>query len=234
MSQKNTYKKPFYKNILKTQKKLTNSSKVFNFKKRKWSRFNFFEKKKLKFFKRYKFRDQQKLYFSRFMGRGNSFKKQFKSYLIKLKILKVLYGLNKKSKAKNLILKKNNRRSLLPFLEQKLDIVLLKAKFSYTLKQAKQLILHKHILINGKPSNRNANMILKHGDILSVAKNKKSRNIIINNILKSSFWPIPPKNLKINYKTLTIVNLTNKDTIENYFVPFNLNFDLINNYIKYK
>ena len=99
---KKNYRKPFYKSLLNSRTNILNNSKIFYLKKKKWEKFKFFAKKRLKFFKRYRFRDQKKLLVNRFAHRGNSFKKDFKFYLTKLKIIQLKYGSIKKKNSKKL------------------------------------------------------------------------------------------------------------------------------------
>lgn len=237
---KTHYKKPFYKTLIKTRKNVLTDPKIFGFKKKKWADFQFFAKKKIKFFKRYRLYDQSKLTFTRFAGRGNSFKKHFQQYLFKSKVVKILYGINKKKNLKKLLLKPKFRvkktlgnTNTVMLLERRLDNVVYKSKFSSTIKHAQQMILHGHIELNGKKIKSN-NCFLKHGDVVSVKKCQKSRDIVRSCVFKNNFWPIPPKYLKINFRTLTVVNTAKEDAKETIFLPFNANLNFVKNKLKFK
>lgn len=103
----------------------------------------------------------------------------------------------------------------LKFFETRLDTTLYRAKFSPSIRNAQQLILHNKVLVNNKPI-KIKSYLLKTGDLITI--NFKYRNLIKINIQKSEIWTIPPKHLIINYKTLQIVF----GTFEN--INFSLNF----------
>ena len=70
--------KPFYKQFLRLRQNVQDRTKLFTFKKQKWQRFNQSLKNQLKFYKRFKVRDQFQLSVSKFASRGNSFQKKFR------------------------------------------------------------------------------------------------------------------------------------------------------------
>jgi small subunit ribosomal protein S4 len=89
------------------------------------------------------------------------------------KRLNLLYGGLAKKLVKVLIkktLRKNSRRVnsiFLKLFESRLDVVLYRAKFSQSIKTARQLILHGKIFVNGKLI-RIKSYKLKTGDLISV------------------------------------------------------------------
>lgn len=238
---KKSYRKPFYKDLLISRKNVLNSTKIFYLKKKKWEKFIFFSKRKFKFFKRFRFYDQLKLNINKFSSSGNAFKKYFKNFLIKLKQLKILYGGFKKKKIKSLFLKVrrssqnncNTSLKILTKLEHRLDTILNRAKFCSTPKEAKQLISHGHVLVNGKKI-ISYHCFLKKGDIVEISKNKNSIKLVRQNLMKNVFWPLPPSYLKINYKTLTIINLNNFFKNTNFFLPSNLDINFLNNQMRFR
>lgn len=243
MIKKKTYRKPNYKEQLLSRKNVWNNTKFFFLKKKKWERFKFFSRRNLKFFKRYRFYDQSKLKINKFSSFGNKFKKQFKNFLIKLKVLKILYGESRKNKIKSFFIntsKTNFNKSQkyltinpITVLEKRLDWLLTRAKFSVTPKQAKQMIYHGHVLINNKkPSSHR--YFLNYGDIIQIKRTTKSRDLVKQNIMKSSFWPIPPSYIKINYKTLTIVAIKNRIQTNEIPSTFSIGGDFIKNKIRFK
>ena len=254
INRKRTHKQPFYKKLLRSRKPvLLGPRKIFNFRKKKWEIFlKFVVKRRLRWRRRYRRVDQSLLRVSKFASRGNSFKKQFRKYLMRVKTLNLFYGGFKKKSFKKLILEtKNSNPNLsklknkkkiylnqnlkgLLKLEQRLDVVLYRSKFSESMKQARQLIAHGHVMVNNTKI-RSHSILLKYGDTISITSNQKARNIIKHNIMKSSFWPIPPKFLKINYKTLNIINLSNELNKEHLaFLPFSLNINFLVNNAKFK
>ena len=171
--------------------------------------------RQLKFFRRYKIKDQFSIISIKFASRGNSYQKKFRNNLRDRKIFNLFYGGLKKQYLKthiNRIKKKvhrklkfqNYKENKLKFFESRLDTVLYRAKFSFSIKSARQLILHGHIKVNGE-SVKSSSYLLKKNDIIEVAPNIKSRALIRNNIDLSNFWPIPPSYLQINYNTFQII-----------------------------
>lgn len=243
MIQKKRYK-PFYKQFLRLRKNIQDRPKLFKFKKQKWVKFQQYSKNQLKFYKRFKIKDQFQLSVSKFASRGNSFQKKFRNNLYERKAFSLFYGKLKKKYLKKYILEsvksKNTssnfmdfRYKTLKFFESRLDTVLYRSNFSLSIKGASQLILHGHVLVNGVPV-RTKSYILKTNDLIEIAYNTKSRDLIKKNLDRSNFWPIPPKHLLINYKTLQILfvyrNTSNLMPVFNHY----LNIDsIITNIKKY-
>jgi len=239
---KKSHKKPFYKELLTIQYNLLNKLTLLKLKKKKWKRFQFFSKLKLRFFKRYRFQDQSRMYVTKFTGFGNKFKKYFKNYLIKSKRLKVMYGGFKKKGFKKAMAQKpwkckkrniNNNISTLLNLEQRLDSILYKVSFCKTVKQAKQFICHGHVLVNDKFV-RIPSLKLKPRDRISISTKNQSRSIVKLNIVSSRLWPLPPSYLKVNYRTLDIINLSNNINHEVLFFKHNTKIGEIINNAKFK
>ena len=216
--------KPFYKQFISLRTNIQTRAKLFKFRKQKWKNFQTYHLKQLKFFRRYKIKDQFSLIAKRFASRGNSYKKRFKVNLQNRKIFSLFYGKLGKKYLKNKInrVKKTNqnslkfqdyRRKILKFFESRLDAILYRSKFSYSVKNARQLILHGHILVNNKIV-KTSSYIVKNNDLISIKMSKKTVEIIRNNVDRSNFWPVPPDNLCINYNILQImVCLDNKKLI---------------------
>ena len=215
--------KPFYKQFLRLRQNIQDRTKLFTFKKQKWQRFNQNLKKQLKFYKRFKVRDQFQLSVSKFASRGNSFQRKFRNNLHQRKTFGLFYGGLKKAYLKKHILKatktKNYINSNLPdyrhvvlkFFESRLDTVIHKANFSLSIKEAAQLVLHGHVLVNGKPV-KTKSYNLKTNDLIEIAPNEKSRALVKRSIDRSNFWPIPPKHLLVNYRTLQILYVHQNDS----------------------
>lgn len=230
--------KPFYKQFLRLRQNIQNRTKLFTFKKQKWQRFHQSLKKQLKFYKRFKIRDQFQLSVSKFASRGNSFQRKFKNNLHQRKTFGLFYGGLKKSYLKKSILKSiktknyansnspDYRHTTIKFFESRLDTVIHKANFSLSIQEASQLILHGHVLVNGKTV-KTKSYHLKTNDLIEIAHNKKSRDLVKKSIDRSNFWPIPPKHLLVNYKTLQILFVYQNDS--NLMPIFNhyLNIDSV-------
>ena len=225
MKQNKRYK-PFYKQFLRLRSNIQDRPKLFKFKRQKWQNLQRYSKNQLKFYKRFKTKDQFQLSVSKFASRGNSFQKKFRNNLSERKLFSLFYGGLKRKYLKRHIIKSMNtkrynnnvidfRYKTLQFFESRLDSVLFRSKFCLSFKGAAQLILHGHILVNGVPITTKS-YILKTNDLVEVAGNTKPRALIGKNLDRSNFWPIPPKHLSINYRTLQILILYTDDS---NFVP---------------
>lgn len=215
--------KPFYKQFLIIRKNVQNRVKLFKFKKKKWVKLQHYLRKQLRFFKRYKIKDQYTLKSTKYASKGNSFQRNYKKILIERKTFNLFYGgLKKKYFKKKLKIILNNKKlysldfqtfqhQTIQFFESRLDTVIYRAKFSLSIKSARQLIRHGHILVNGLTVKTNS-YILKTDDIIEVALNKKSRILIKKSIDRSNFWPLPPKHLIVNYKTCQIIFIYTKNS----------------------
>lgn len=215
MKYKKRYK-PFYKQFLRLRQNVQNRAKLFRFKKQKWQRFQKYSKNQLGFFKRFKIKDQFQLSAPKFASRGNSFQRKFRNNLYQRKLFSLFYGGLKKKYLKKSILRaitiKNYinpnltdfRYNVLKLFESRLDTVIYRTSFSLSIKEASQLILHGHVLVNGK-SVKSKSYILKTNDLIEIAHNSKSRALVKKSLDKSNFWPLPPKHLLVNYQTLQIL-----------------------------
>jgi small subunit ribosomal protein S4 len=109
----------------------------------------------------------------------NFFKRKFKYNLQNKQKLSLFYGKLRKNYLKNLVKStKNEFKTLntqatslfIKKLETRLDTTLYRARFSYSLSNARQLILHKKIYVNHKIVQYNS-YTLKKGDLITVDKN---------------------------------------------------------------
>jgi len=242
MLQKKNKFKPLYKQFIKLRENVQGRKKLLKFKKQKWEKFIHFYKRKLKRYKKFKPNDQTQYIVSKFPSRGNSYKKRFKNTLDAFKRFKLFYGgLPKKYIKKNIIktIKKKPNKKCINFyltfleqLEQRLDTVLYRSKFSISLRNARQLIVHGKVFVNNKPI-KIPSYALKQGDLIKI--NPKFCSLIEKNIKNSDVCPIPPKYLSINYKTMEIIiNENIKQTNISINFPFYLNLEkILVNYLKH-
>lgn len=211
--------RPLYKQLVKLRENVQNRTKLLRFKRKKWESLKQYYIKKLKRYKKFKPQDQTKYVITKFPNKGTSYKKRFKNKLNASRRLRLFYGgLTKrelKKQIKNYMSKKNKKFNhinllFLEFFESRIDTVLFRAKFSISIRNAKQLIAHGKILVNNKLV-KSPSYILKKGDLISI--NPNSQDIIVNNIkyclkdwkdYRAKLWPIPPKYLIINYTTMEI------------------------------
>ena len=235
---KNRYK-PLYKKILNLKKNVQNRKKLLNFKKQKWEKFNFYLKNQSKFSKRnkyYKIFDQYSYYNSKF---SNYFSRKFKYNLHTKQRLSFFYGglgqkylrsIYKQSVQKNKIsyVNLNSKLFFIELLESRLDSIILRSHFVLSVRNARQLISHGHVLVNGKVVKKKS-FLLKKGDTITFSPQVYS--LLIFNVANSELWPIPPKYLEINYKIFHII-LTDDIKYTNIATnfPFWLDLNTISKY----
>jgi ribosomal protein S4 len=227
--------KPFYKKLLKLRENIQNQKKIFKFRKQKWNKFIEFYKRKLKWYKRFKPQNQKRYVVSKYPNRYTSYKNRYKTTLQAYKTFKLFYGITSKKVLKdkiNFLKNKSLKNSNLEFMElfeKRLDVTLYRAKFSHSIRSAQQLIVHGKVLVNNKII-RSKSFILKTGDLISI--NFSDHKLIEINIGQVNIWPLPPKHLIINYKTMQIIfgnpRYTNLSTLSSTYL--NLEKVLINFY----
>lgn len=237
--------KPLYKQLIKLRENVQNRTKILKFKRKKWEILIQNYKKKLKWYKKFKPKDQTIYLMSKYASRGKSRKKLFRDSLNKSRLFRLFYGnLTKKVLKTHIkIFKKPKFKQLnynyflfLQLFERRLDTVLFRAKFSKSIRNAKQLITHGIVQVNNKQV-KYPSYILKEGDYIQI--NPKYCTLIENNLkycllgnlelnLKNNqLWPLPPKHLIINYKTLEIIfGDINISTFSNDF-SYNLDLEKI-------
>jgi ribosomal protein S4 len=185
---------------------------LLKFKKQKWQRLiTYLERSQNRRKKKFKLYDLRKHYLPKFY---NPFKQKYKSILLNKKKISLFYGnflekylkkqvssvvVNKKKILKNQI---NLNSAFLSLIEKRLDVILYRSHFVFSIRNAQQLIIHRHVEINGVKIT-NPSYQLNQGDIIGV--NEKIEPLIYSTIIFSHIWPLPPKYLQINYKTFEIL-----------------------------
>jgi ribosomal protein S4 len=234
--------KPLYKQLVKLRENVQNRKRLLTFKKQKWEKLIAFYKRKLKRYRKFKPQDQNRYRVSKYPSRGTSYQKKYRNTLHASKRFRLFYGDFSSKYLKNQIktalnIKKAASKHLktdtifLELFESRLDTVLYRSKFSISMRNAQQLIVHGKVLVNEKIV-RSKSYALKSGDLISI--NTNSSALIEENIVKSAVWPIPPKHLIIKYKTLQILFGDIKNTNYATAFPFNLNLEkLLVNYLRH-
>ena len=237
---KNKRYKPLYKKFIRLRKNVQYRKKLLKsritFKKQKWSKLIIYLKRRThqRGGKRnYNLLDQSKIFIQKF---GASFKRKFSENLITKQKFGMFYGhLSEKSikQMVNIALNKVKTNKLiidptlflLELLETRLDTVLYRSHFLLSLKGAHQLIVHGNIKVNGVVVKKKS-FRLKEGDLVEVID--KAQKKIHNNVKNWHLWPMPPKHLQINYKTLQIIYVSDVKLI-NYATcfPFKMDFKSI-------
>ena len=249
---KHSYYKPLYKQILNLRENVQNRKKLLKFKKQKWQKLIHYlnkavvksRKAKIKmngstFYHKNYFRNfnQHSYHIPRFT---KFFTRKFKDNLLSKQRFQLFYGglsekfiksVIKKSLTKSNVSKINLNPSffLTEFLERRLDSILFRSHFVLSFRNARQLISHGHVLVNGKVTKKKG-LLLKEGD--TVGFSKKIHSLIKSYIGNSEIWPIPPKYLQINYRILQIMIVDDvKHTSPSTNFPFWLNLNgIINRY----
>ena len=195
------------------------------FNKKKWQNFQ----RLITRFRRKSFYDPISYFIFNFK---NFFSKKFNYNLQNKQRLSFFYGKLRKSYLKNLVrstlkeFKSSGIHATILFiqkLETRLDTALYRTHFSYSFKNARQLISHKKIYVNNKVARYNS-CLLKKGDLITIDKNTVEP--VTSNILKSKLYPTPPKHFYVNYKTLQIlviedINYTNCLIYYPFWIDFN-------------
>jgi small subunit ribosomal protein S4 len=144
----------------------------------------------------------------------------YKERLIEKQKLRFNYGVTEKQlvsyykKAKKG--KEPTGNLLLEFLESRLDCIIYRLGFASTIPAARQLIIHRHILVN-KQLVTIPSFLCSKGDLISVKENMKSKNLVTSNfelqqqkrtliqrrmkrinLTKSRFHSLLPSHLEVN------------------------------------
>lgn len=240
INRKNKFK-PLYKQFFKLRENVQNRRKLLKFKSQKWERLIQHYKRKLKRYKKFRPQDQTQYIVSKYPSKGNSYKKRYRNTLNTSKRFRLFYGNLSKKFVKKQIKSILGRKTIdktpanlnilfLELFEHRLDTVLYRSKFSISLRNARQLIVHGKVLINRVPM-KIPSYVLKTGDLISI--DPKFSALIEKNIKDAQIWPIPPKHLSVNYKTMEIIFHGNIErTNLSLSFPFNLGLEkvLINYY----
>jgi small subunit ribosomal protein S4 len=178
--------KPLYKKFIRLKVNPLNNNKVFKFRKKKWHTFLGLLKKTNTFHRKFKPYAHSNYSTSKFASQGNSYKRKFRNDLIAKKTFNYFYGGLKKKYLKTQMTKiyrskefRDPTLTCFELFESRLDSVLYRSKFSYSIKNARQLIAHKHVKVNNRIE-KNKSYILKQGDLIQI--NPKSVELIKKNL----------------------------------------------------
>ncbi|KAN0050799.1 hypothetical protein ACTA71_008746 [Dictyostelium dimigraforme] len=157
-------------------------------------------------------------------------KKPRKKYKFKKKKPTTLFRrfyINLKLKQLKKIYKKyrGNEKEILQYLEKRLDMVLLRSGFVRSIYEARQIINHKHILVNGKLA-RVPGYELKVGDIIGFNEGSHKQNLIkrFRRILcpKKKIRATGPSYLEISHQLL-LISIIEEPKLSAIKYPFTLN-----------
>lgn len=209
--------RPIFKQLFKLRENVQNRQKLFKFQeKKKWKQLIKHYRRKLRRYKKYAPTDQTRYLVTKFPNKGTSYKKRYRDTLHANKKLKLLYGnLSKKyfkrqienaSRNNSLTTNKNSHLLLIQLFESRLDTILYRAHFTFSIRASQQLIVHGKIFVNNIKI-KSKNYILKSGDLITV--DKTCTSLIKKNSwqrLKSKLlWPLSQNHLHVSYRTMEIV-----------------------------
>ncbi|MCR5502566.1 MAG: 30S ribosomal protein S4 [Lachnospiraceae bacterium] len=108
--------------------------------------------------------------------------------------------------------------NLMVLLERRLDSIVFRMGFARTRREARQVVGHKHILVNGKPVNI-PSYIVKAGDTIEVREKSKSLQRY-KDILEVTSGRLVPEWMEVDIEGLkgTVTNLPTREMID---VPVN-------------
>ena len=108
--------------------------------------------------------------------------------------------------------------NLMIMLESRLDNVVFRMGFARTRKEARQIVDHKHVLVNGKQVNI-PSYLIKAGDVIEIKENKKS-SVRYKQILEVTAGRLVPEWLDVDADALkgTVKELPSREVID---VPVN-------------
>lgn len=230
MLHRNTKFKPIYKKFINLRENLLNKLKILGFKKKKWEKFIEFYQRKLKWYKKFKPQNQDIYIVSKRLNRHHAYKKNYRNTLQAAKSFKVFMGNLRKKYLKGLVFSnkfkktKNKNLYFIESIERRLDIVLYRSKFCHSIRNAQRFITQGNVLVNKKIT-KSISYILKKGDLISIRDEYSM--LVEENIRRAVIWPIPPKHLVINYKTMQILFGEVKHTNTSTLFLFSLNLEKI-------
>lgn len=229
---KKTKFKPLYKKFFTLKENVQNRQKLLKFRKKKWDIIIKKYKQSLKWYRKFKPKNQNQYIVSKYPNRGTSYKQRYKNTLHSVKRISLLYGgVGKKliKKQVNNLIKKNYKNNIvmcIELFEKRLDVVLYRAKFCPSIRNAQQLIIHGKVLVNNKEI-KIKSYKLQPGDLISIKP--EFYKMIENNIRYVELWPTVPKHLILNYKTMQIIFGNIKHTNLSTMFSFHLKLEKILN-----
>lgn len=213
---KNRRHKPLYKKFIALRTNVQFRRRLYHlkFQKKKWEKLVLhLDRQRNRRKKNFRAYDLNRYYLPKFY---NPFKRRYKSVQHNKKRISLFYGsflMKYLKKQVNLIVQHKKKflkkfldlnLSFLSIIEKRLDVVLYRSHFVLSVRSAQQLIIHKHIKVNGTTIT-DKSFILKPGDVIEVTE--KMKFLIYANIIECNafIWPLPPKYLNVNYKTFEII-----------------------------
>lgn len=255
MKTKKSRIKPWFKPLNWLRSNVQNWFKLFKLKRDKWELLKNSYKKKLRWYRKIIARDYSIQVTRDFATFGTSWKRYYRNrFLNNLRIRLFYGGMSKKEFWKSLFFLKKKWKQVckelelafLKFFEQRLDTVLLRAKFAKSFRDARQLVLHKKIRVNNIVIYA-PNYTLKAGDIVTIDPlynpliHDNFNYLALTNTVKIKkllwpgrlLWPMPGDHLLINYSTFEIlfVGLKNAKFTTDFSFDFSVEYAISSFYL---
>lgn len=203
--------KPLYKHFIKLNEDIQTREKILKFRKVKWGRLISNIQWKLKWYNRYNdYKDHARYLVCPKPNTWDSYAKGKYRLIMKVgKQFKLTYGwLSKKSLKRSIILVlhkinkyRNENLTFLTLFESRLDSVLYRAKFSASVREAQQMIVHGKIFVNDALIKKKIHY-LKIGDVVTIDSNLHP--LVLERARTSSLQSHLPEHLVVNYRILHI------------------------------
>lgn len=116
--------------------------------------------------------------------------------------------------------KGNSGEVLLQILESRLDNVIRRSGFARTIWQARQFVVHGHVIVNGRKTDR-PSFSVKPGDVITL---KEGLHPVVRDMMESMAGHIVPEWLEVNPAELTTRVATEPHADD---VPFDVNMNLV-------
>ena len=212
---KHSFYRPRYKKLLNIKINPSLKKKIIKFKKKKWQKYKSqLSRLNIKSTRNcyYQFHDHYSFYIPRF---SNKFFNNYKQKIKNNRSFHLQYGFLARNYIKTLVksifLKKklNPRFIFIGILESRLDVMLLRTNFVVTIRNARQIISHGHVKVNGDIVTC-CSYLLKKGD--KITFRKEVHSLISYNLANLSMWPLPVKYVQVSYKIFQIIVLENIET----------------------
>lgn len=116
--------------------------------------------------------------------------------------------------------KGNTGEVLLQILESRLDNVIRRAGFARTIWQARQFVVHGHVLVNGRKTDR-PSFSVSPGDVITL---KERLHPVVRDMMESMAGHIVPDWIEVNPAELTVRVVSEPHADD---VPFDVNMNLV-------
>ncbi len=160
-------------------------------------------------------------------GQGRKKQSEYGLQLNEKQKVRFMYGMNEKQFRK--LFDKAGKmtgihgNNFMFLLESRLDSVVYRAGFAATRRQARQIVNHGHVLLNGKKANI-ASMVVKPGDVVEVREKSRDlkviREALENQATTLPFVTVDAKKLTVTFERLPEISELNREINPQLIVEF--------------